>query len=481
MEEPEPSPAATSVFEPEIECGGVSGSTDVTVINQAGIDALAGCATIRGSLTITFSGDLDLRPLAALQGVERSLTIEPAVEGVRLSSLHGLERLRRVGGELHLSNVDGGIAPLSGLSGKMRSITLMSVRGARSLGEFVNVEVEDRFDLNDLPELESIEGLVAFRSLYLYKMPRLQTLAVPSIPGGLASLSVKDCATLRTIALPAEPTQLQYLHIEQVPELTTLAGISYTFDTETLWIEQAPRLSDLGQATHEFSGLRQLRLAGCSALLTQLNVGAGYLRSVTIENCDGLTELDELAGSSPQQLEIADNDALTRLPVLSAPTRMLRIQIRNNAALVTGAGFPNLEVIGSSNPSAETTELVESVGLEIVGNPVLTSLGDFPRLRSARILTLNDNAALASVDIPSLQSLERLQVQRNAGLLRLQLGVQSDLGIVELTDNPNLSTLVLGEPAGPLDRLLFKGHPALPADAVQNVLDLVGPETIVIQ
>jgi hypothetical protein len=201
------------------------------------------------------------------------------------------------------------------------------------------------------------------------------------------------------------------------------------------------------------------------------------LAGVTIADCDGLTEVDTLAASTNLLLlDIVNNDALTHLPTFAGSrAEMGHVHIRNSAALVAGPSFPVLEELADASLSPETAEL------DISGNPVLESIGDFPRLRSVRRITLSDNAALASVNLPGLESLAGLRVQHNASLAQLQLGVQSSLDFIEITDNPNLASLVLGEPTGPLGRLLFTGNPTLPPSDAQNVLGLVGPETIIMQ
>ena len=151
---------------------------------------------------------------------------------------------------------------------------------------------------------------------------------------------------------------------------------------------------------------------------------------------------------------------------------MVSIQVRNNAALVTGPSFPSLRVLYNFEAG-----FYESAELEVVDNPVLTSIGSYPLLESMTMLTLTNNPALSAVSLPSLGSLSWLRLRGNTSLVQLELGAQKNLRVVEVTDNVSLDILTLGAPTNALQRLELHGNPALAPEVQQLLLDLVGEET----
>ena len=105
---------------------------------------------------------------------------------------------------------------------------------------------------------------------------------------------------------------------------------------------------------------------------------------------NGITEIDRIGESSElQTLTIRRNAALTRLPVFDrAPAQMVQVTVRDNAALQRGPSFPNLTQLYFFE-----TPYYESAELEFTNNPLLTSIGDYPKLESLTMLALSSRSA----------------------------------------------------------------------------------------
>jgi len=150
---------------------------------------------------------------------------------------------------------------------------------------------------------------------------------------------------------------------------------------------------------------------------------------------NGITEIDRIGESSElQTLTIRRNAALTRLPVFDrAPAQMVQVTVRDNAALQRGPSFPNLTQLYFFE-----TPYYESAELEFTNNPLLTSIGDYPKLES----------------------------------------LTHARAVIEVSRNPSLEGLSLGAAApGLLRRLQLQENPALAGEDRQRLLDRVDEQT----
>jgi hypothetical protein len=198
------------------------------------------------------------------------------------------------------------------------------------------------------------------------------------------------------------------------------------------------------------------------------------LQDVSIQDCDGITEIDRVGESTAiQTLHVRHNAALTRLPSFDrGPSQMVQITVGDNPALQRGPSFPNLTQLYFFE-----TPYYESAELEFTNNPLLTSIGEFPKLESLTMLALNGQAALTDLGLPSLRSLMWLRVRNNENLARVELALDPGLAIVEVSGNPRLEELSLGAAPGLLVRLQLQENPALASEDRRRLLDGVGKET----
>lgn len=487
------SPAATETASGEAsppipapaQCTSAAVQGDITATTQASIDDLAGCDTIHGFLTIEFStATLDLRPLAGLRVVEGTLRVSPAYAydspferlPIRLQSLRGLEGLRSVE-SLVLVAVESGLRPLSQLSGDVAELVLEDVSGAPDLTALGGLRVTSEFSLNDMPELERLGRVrVApqLEALSIWATPQLTSLAGLEGLVELGSLDLLDLASLRELALPDSLVSLPYVGIVGAGQLTTLAELARFSDLRWLTVGDGP-LADLGGNGASGGSLETLRVLSCPAL-TEIDPvgGVSALTEVEIVDCDGITEIDRLGESTAiQTLHVRENAALTRLPVFErGPAQMVQVTVSDNAALVRGPSFPNLTDLYFFE-----TPYYESAELEFTNNPMLATIGDYPRLESITMLALNQQPALAEFSLPSLRSLRWLRLRDNASLARVELNLQEAPSIIEVTGNARLEGLTLGPASGALRRLELQGNPALASEDQQRLLDRVDAST----
>lgn len=457
---------------------------DVLAATQRDIDGLAGCEVIHGSLEIWFAEPLDLSPLASLRVVDGRLFIAPEasadtdpVAPLRLRSLRGLEALEAVG-DLLVSRVDGGLAPLSRLRGDVASLILADIPGLVDLQALANVRVTRLLSVESMPDMVSLAGAHAgpeLEDLSMSYMPKLESLEGIEGLTSVRYLMVYEAAAMNHLGLPESMTSLSSAHLTGALGLTTLSELSRFTTLADLRVHDSPLLTDLGGGGALSGSLETLELSSCPALSAIEPVGglSGVVQ-VSVTDCDGVIELDGLA-SSPllERLSISDNDSLTRLPAFDlAGSTMRAVRIGNNAALVDGPSFPNLTTLYEFDSLN-----FQHAELQIDGNPLLRGIGNFPLLQSASMVTISRNPALEAVSLPRLQTLSWLRVTDNASLLELQLDLRNDLRQVELDENPVLANVTLGAPAQPLDLLTLRGNPALAADVRALLLDLTHEET----
>jgi len=472
--EPESAPPAPATG----PCGEGAGSV-LTLRSQAAIDDLAGCDRVQGSLSIAFSdATLDLRPLAALRVVEGQLLIVPGLDRlgnslpVRLRSLNGLEGLESVE-SLVISGVESGLSPLSQLSGDVADLILDNISGVRDLSTLAHLRVTRQLSLNALPDLETVGGVGVARQLETVSIG-----ATPKLTGlsGLAGLEALNSLDLRDVglselALPDSLVVLPNVSISGATELTTPAELSRFPEVLRLRVADSPRLTDLGGTGAGDGTLQSLQVSSCPALI-QIDPVGGFsvLQEVDIYDCDGITEIDRIGESTAiQTLHIRKNDALTRLPVFDrGPAQMVQITVSDNPALQRGPSFPNLTQLYFFEAL-----YYESAELEFTNNPLLSSIGDYPKLESITMLALNQQPALTDFELPSLHSLQWLRLRDNPNLARVELAIDQGLSFLEVSGNPQLEALKLGAAPGVLSRLQLQQNPALASEDRQRLLDRV--------
>jgi len=480
--EPADTPAASPPARPRCDLTNELG-TPASIQTRAQLEALAGCEVLRGHVRIYISEGMDLTPLASLRTVEDTLWIgsdvldpDASPTPARLASLRGLEKLESAR-SLFIQHAEGGLAPLENL-GDVEALALSDLPGVVDLRGLANVRVTRALSLDSLPDLVSLEGVAVpvLDELSLSNTPKLETLGGLDGLQSLRALNIYEGATaLNELGLPASLIQLTSVYIDQAPLLTSLAELSRFSSIESLRVHGSPLVADLGGGGVASGSLQTLHVHD-APLLTRLDPVGGFAGLVELElsNCDGITEIDALSASRAlEYMGILDNDGLTRLPAFDqAGSAMRRIIIWNNAALVEGPSFPNLTTMYLSDGLN-----YESAELDIQDNPALRSIGNFPRLESASMVTISNNASLESVSLPSLERLIALRLYNDASLSALELSIERDLRSVELGDMPLLADVELGAPTSSLNRLTLRNTPRIDPEVRQQLLVLVDEGT----
>jgi hypothetical protein len=169
---------------------------------------------------------------------------------------------------------------------------------------------------------------------------------------------------------------IRHLELEYLP-ITSLAGLEQISLQELSLFEDA-ELSSLS-GLPPLSTLQALSITGCEALqqldalATVTSVGALALLQTSLQNLDGLSNLQQL-------------DAL---------------KLENNHILTTGPRLPLLEQAGA---------------IQVTSNPALTDLSGLSALRSVQDLHISNNPKLTRVELPQLASGGKLVIIANASL-----------------------------------------------------------------
>jgi hypothetical protein len=380
---------------------------DVRVRSQQELDALLGCEEIHGDLSIDVFEGTELAPLADLRAIDGNFFIgrfpdfpdeltEEAIaawqleydrviaiaEADWLSSLEGVESLERVGG-LTLNRVS---APSLEAFGGLR---LVSGGVAPGMAGFLAIASSPY--LVDLSGLENVRG---FRTLELSDNPALESLDGLTVPSSL------DDVTL-----------------QENPALTNIDALS---PLETIIFD----LFFVGIAVTNLDALANLKQAS---------------RGLALFSNPELIQVDALQGLEGAEFLVFDGNAkLERLPQFENLYTLDGFKAMRNPALESiSLNFPNLQAINI----VDGTDLVLAASvIEIGENPRLESIAFEAGFRAAEMLSIYRNDALASIDLGSLERLDRLDIYGNTALTGVSLGALRTVDSLRIIGNPSLTT-----------------------------------------
>lgn len=413
---------------------------DVTVTNQAELDALRGVTEIRGALTIQADYIQDLSPLTGLTFVQGVLSVDGCAE---LKSIQGLDRLEQSGGLLILDN------PL--------------LAGLGPLEQLVRVKGDLRIERN--PKLTSLAGLDvvqqvdgSFSVLENERLGGIDALAALAVVG--QGLQIADNAALSHLD---GLTQLHSvggeLELLSNPVLVQVGGLSGLTDTGGLRIWDNAALP----STAGLESLRSIR----GDLMVRENAA--------------LTDFVELPNliSIEGEVWISRNPVLTTLPPFAAVRRVGAISINGNEALQEVDAFHAVEELTGTlitrfafgvDLSTTQAENILLVVLQPIDPPapyyrtcIVRDAQDLPEGRpTARCITssplsfvhLSGQPSLVSVkmlsalsDQTSAPQLGAVRLKSHPVLTRIEIGNLTSPGsgeILELRELPLLVTLRVG-------------------------------------
>jgi Leucine-rich repeat (LRR) protein len=348
---------------------------------QGDLALLAGIWCVTGDVTVNHALLTDLSGLSSLLEVGGNLGIGTSPPGCpwyqcglgngSLRSLHGLENLRRVGGDLEVLDQapDPGIIDLTGLSGLRRAgrLLLQSPLLLTDLHGLENLTTLGWLDIagaNQLTSLNGLQNLTSVERATFNGLPLLTDLSA------LSKLTSVDDLTI---------TQTGIASLHGLENLTTARQIGVGGNPNLTSIDALSGLTSLQSLALHGAGITSV-----AAFANVHDLGWLYLDGL------GITTLDGLAGlASPARVEVVNCPHLTSIAALgSAPVSLLNLSV-NESLLDCGAVVPTAD--------AEVT---------VASCYALTSLGCLSQATALRSLRLEGNYALPNLD--ALSNLTRV-------------------------------------------------------------------------
>jgi len=409
-----------------------------------------------GALNILSQGNMDLTGFSGLTAINGSFTLE----WNSISSLHGLENVEKIGGELMIRS-DAGLVSLDGLAGVKEigfisffdniNLETMGMTSLESVGKtqmYNNAKLDNLDGLSSLtsigdlivngnPKLTSIQGLSSVTTvagrLWLANNPMLVSLAglenVKTLPSSLEisnndSLADLDGLTIETITgslLVNDNGNLQSLH--GLESLTTvgsgcgcpLSGMAINNNPKLLNVDQLASLTSIGGVIQIQANQSLINLEGLSALTSvgkNTNFGDQSIdieRNPALRSINGLRNLSGVMG----RLVINDNNVLPTLDGLEKITQAGGLFVMANDSLANINGLSSLNTVNG--------------GVIITDNNYLQ---DLDGLRSLRHVAFTGGATMRISNYPALTNVDSLSSFTDLGGPSRRLTV---------TDNTNLT------------------------------------------
>jgi hypothetical protein len=181
---PAPDPSTS-----EPPCPNPGAATLIEPMDQASVNALAGCEELFG---LILQGALDLRPLAALRRLGNG--------GLTLYDVQNLDGLQRLEDAYVLQLYGAPLRSLSTLSG-LRHLTGIDMRES------------------SVVDFTGLEGVSDLQALYLDHNPELESLAGLTLPARMNSITLSGNASLRDISGLGGLVELNVLGLADNPSL----------------------------------------------------------------------------------------------------------------------------------------------------------------------------------------------------------------------------------------------------------------------
>lgn len=380
---------------------------DVTVTNQAELDALLGCEEIRGALSVRIFEGTDLTPLADLRAVDGNLTlgeILPLSDGFSVAAIEAWRlELQRV---LAIAEA-GWLTSLAGVESIERTGGLsLNYIGAPSLEAFeslrlVNGGVEGEISgslsisaAQNLVDLGGLENVRSFRALNVVDNPLLESLD-----------GLRVGTTLDALTLQSNP---RLSDIDALLPLTAVLYNVFIFDTAITDVDGLANLVDARQG-------------------------------LALSSNPELTQADALGALQVADfLVFEDCPKLERLPEFENLDGINGFKVMRNAALRSiSLNFPNWNAFNI----VDGVDVSIAAGvIEIGDNQELESITFEAGFRAAQVLSVYRNASLARLDLGSLERLDQLDIVGNPALTEVALGKLQTVDTLRVFGNAQLST-----------------------------------------
>ena len=469
-------------------------------VSLSNLTELRGYVAVDGSVSLQQIEDGDLTALSCVEEITGELSIQYSPG---LTTLHGLERLARIGEVLHLRFNDN-LLDVDGLSGltDVSTINLWdnpALEHADALagiaGHVERISVQGNFALVRLrfPEVTSATSVIVFGNdvLETCELPALTRLGNLSYRKNPSLLDLSGLGALEEVEGSFYVQKMNALQSTRGVDLLRSVGGVALF-TENAMQEELffPLLEEIGELSVRdnpaleaivlpaISRIAELNLGRLDALTEFASLsatqGIGLLR---VYGISGLEDLDWVTGleDTLEFLYVGDNPALTNIDALTGVERVtFHVNVSNLPGITDLGGLAGLRAIDGSLVITDMPALsslsglddLESVGwrLYMERNPALTDLGGLASLTSTGGLEISENEGLSSLSgLDGLTTIDGAAIlARNPELIDL-VGLQSlrtITGGLEISDNPALVDIssIMPTPVGMLETV---GDPAL--------------------
>jgi hypothetical protein len=453
----------------ELECNGgtsgpgvLSGSAVIDAVDTEGdLARLAGIWCVTGDVTVNRTQLVDLSGLSGLVEIGGNLGIGTSPPGCpwyqcgigngALRSLHGLEQLRRIGGELEVLDQapDPGIVDLTGLSG-LRQVDALRIQNPLLLTDLHGLEGVTTLSrlyvegANQLTSLNGLQNLTSVGYALFNGLPLLTDLSALSQLTSADDLLVMQTGIGSLHGLE-HLTRARQLGIAANPNLTSLEALSNLTSLPTLYLSGAG-ITSLA-AFSNVHDLGSIYLDGLS--VTTLDGLAGMVSpaQVQVSNCPLLTSLAALGGLPVADLVLERNAALADCGAL-LPTADARVSVGNCEALTSlgclsqasslwSLRLEGLHALTSFDALSNLTHVDHEL---LLWGANVQTLAPLQHLTSAYYLTVGSLSLLDLHGLEGLTSVQVLSLRNNLALRSLhELSSLTELGYAEITGNWNLS------------------------------------------
>jgi len=363
---------------------------DGAIETDAALLDYATCTIIEGSVHIEGPDITELTALGNVAQIEGSLLIG---QHTRLTTLDGLESLRRVAGKVVLQN-NTDLEDTRALAGLASAGGLIAF-GSPHLTHIHSTATVAEVELHSCPTLVEAPGLTVTEDLQFVSLPRLVSWGDLHLEPTVAEVRVHGTG-VDSLAPLASVSELALLSVVDAPALVSLAGLDHLTEVPHLTLANAPQLADvdpLAGLTHT----RVLTLQGLSGLVDTGGLsGLSTLSKLLLIGEQPDLDLSGLAGLTvvSEQLWIDDSGWLDLSP-LSGLGSVGELWVLNS---------PGITDLGGLSGIVDIDELT------ITGNHGLESLAGLAGLdttpHTLQALNISDNAALDELALGGLEAVE---------------------------------------------------------------------------
>ncbi len=409
---------------------------------------------LSGLSDLTFIGKLVVQNtnLTSLAGLDNLITLcDGEIELINNIDLEDVSALSNIGTQITNLTIKDcpALEDTGGLNMNEEAIELIMIRsGIKNLNSFTNLDKLKVFILKELPNLNSISGLLGIQEIEHFEFRELPMLSSLSGLDELAevlkrvdlydvgiqnlnglsqlktighSLNIVNCESLISLEGLGQLTSVgNIINLHGIPLVENFQGLSQLSELEGLDISELESL-DSFEGLSGITSLTSLVISTCPQISSLVGLwGLTSIDSVTIWGCEGLTTLQGLQNLETirEYLKISNCVNLQNLDVLMNTMGSIggnnpRIELHNLPNLQSIQGlqhfkanrliFSSLPNLTSLNGLGEIT-LLREMSFENIG---ITDLSGLSHLESLHYVNV--------VDCNALESLDGSPVQGDAG------------------------------------------------------------------